>query len=109
LALNPPQIPGATSEYPEAFLIDPSVTIIGKAWNSKAGALVVADSGRSAYIEGLSGWDDDIFGKQVRVTGILRLKKITPDPQVDEWGAVSAGMEGMAKVIEGACWTLIEP
>ena len=90
-------------------MIDPSVTIIGKAWNSKAGALVVADSGRSAYIEGLSGWDDDIFGKQVRVTGILRLKKIAPDPEVDEWGAISAGMEGVTKVIERACWTLIEP
>ena len=93
-------------------MIDSSVTIIGKASNSKAGALVVADSGgsaNSAYIEGLSGWDDDTFGKQVRVTGILRLKNIAPDPQVDEWGAVSAGMKGMANVIEGACWTLIEP
>ena len=90
-------------------MIGPSFTIIGKASNSKAGALVVADNGGSAYIEGLSAWDEDTFGKQVRVTGILRLKKIAPDRQIDEWGAVSAGMEGMTKVIEGACWTLIEP
>ena len=89
-------------------MIDSSVTIIGKASNSKAGAVVVADSGGSAYIEGLSAWDDDTFGKQVRVTGILRLKKIAPDPRVDEWRAISAGMEGLTKVIEGASWILID-
>jgi hypothetical protein len=109
LELNPPQIPGTTSEYLEAFLIDSNVTIIGKPSNSKAGALVVADSGGSAYIKGLSAWDDDTFGKQVRVTGILRLKKIVPDPQVDERGAISASMEGITKAIEGACWILIDP
>ena len=62
---------GITSEYLETFLIASSVTIICKASNSKAVALVVADSGGRAYIEGLSAWDDDTFRKQVRVTGDL--------------------------------------
>ena len=61
------------------------------------------------YIDGLRAWDDSTSGKQIRVTGTLRQPKIAPDSQVDESGAISAGMEGVTHVLEEARWTVIDP
>lgn len=79
-------------------------TIEGKARDAKAGAVVVLDSGEPVYIEGLDGWPSDIEGKRVRATGVLKRKKLIPDPVVDSDGAISQGAEGDQTVLEGASW-----
>jgi hypothetical protein len=46
-------------------------TIIGKAWNAKGGAMVVAPGNHAYYIDGLTSWDKKFYGKKVKVTGTL--------------------------------------
>ena len=88
-------------------MVDKRVTINGTALNAKSGAIVQTDSQHVVHIGRLQEWDDSTFGKLVRVTGIPTEQKLAPDPQVDNTGAVSAGMYGTAYVLQGATWTLI--
>ena len=59
------------------------------------------------YIPNLDFWDEsEYLGKEVYVTGILKYKKIIPDPFVDENGAISTGAEGDQLILENAKWKL---
>jgi hypothetical protein len=60
------------------------VTIIGKAENTKAGAVVISEESKKMYhIDGVSFWENDKHGKLVSVTGVL--KKINQEkPEENE-------------------------
>lgn len=46
------------------------VTIVGQALNAKLGAAVQTEEG-ALYIKGLDKWDDEFYGKKVKVSGKL--------------------------------------
>ena len=87
------------SEY-----LNEKVILKGVAENAKAGAVVVLSDGASVYIDKLESWDEQWFKKRIKVTGILRKKKLAPDPVMNEKGEWTAGMPGMATVLEEATW-----
>lgn len=80
-------------------------TIVGKAENAKAGAVVMDAKGRPIYVEGLAEWDDAHYGKQVSVTGKLVTKQIGP-PTRNAAGEIQAGMDGESDVLENPRWEL---
>lgn len=85
-----------------------TVTLRGKALDAKAGAIVLVDGDRAVYIEGLSGWPNEAYGKRVAVTGVLVRKKFIPDP-VNEAGEICQGARGSQDVLEEAQWTVEGP
>lgn len=81
-------------------------TVQGTARDAKLGAVVVAADGQVYFVEGLDAWEPGFLGRTVRVTGVVRHKKLAPDPTVGPDGAVSAGMVGQAAVLASARWSL---
>jgi hypothetical protein len=59
------------------------------------------------YIQGVEEWNSDILDQAISVTGVLRLRKLAPDPVVGEHGEHSAGAIGNAYVLEDAKWAKI--
>lgn len=87
--------------------VDQEVTLAGVARDSHQGAVVLLSDGTPVYIRGLYCWDAELNFKRVKVTGILRERKIAPDPEVGPSGEVSHGMVGDAWVLEDAKWELL--
>jgi hypothetical protein len=85
-------------------LVGQSVVVVGTAENTHQGAVVTLSDGTEVYVDRLRRWDRPLLGRPVRVTGILRLDKLAPDPAVDANGMVSHGMHGNALVLEAATW-----
>jgi hypothetical protein len=84
-----------------------SVSLVGVAENAKLGAVVVPASGGPVYVTGLDSWPDHLSKTRVRVSGTLQERKLAPDPVVGPNGERSAGMEGMAYVIDDAKWEVL--
>jgi len=82
------------------------ITVIGTARNAAMGAVVVRDDGRVWYVDKLSEWDDKLLGKKVKVSGVVQVRKLAPDPTVGPDGAVSHGMVGTSTILANAKWTL---
>lgn len=89
--------------------LDQQVTIRGTAGNAVLGAVLVLDTGEPVYIEGLHEWPDDVSAGKVEVTGVLRRRKLAPDPGVAPDGGATHGMVGTALVLEGASWSAVSP
>lgn len=87
--------------------INQVVSLIGIAQNAKAGAVITIGDEFVVHIRGLYDWPDELFNKEVRVTGTLTYVKFIPDPIVDEDGAISTGAYGKDYVIENADYTLL--
>jgi hypothetical protein len=81
-----------------------SVTFTGTAWNAAAGAMVsVASTKRPIYIGGLASWSDEIEGKTVEVSGVLRLR----EPQVPPAEGLETALHGIDTetfVVDDADW-----
>jgi hypothetical protein len=73
-------------------------TYTGIAQNAKAGACLIDDKGITYFIEGLDAWKDNVLKKQVKVKGILIIKKQTEELK-NEKGEYSAGSEGDIYII----------
>ena len=59
------------------------VIVIGQAANAKAGAVVISNKDSlHYYVDGLSHWKENEVGKQVKVSG--KLKVITTTPQKED-------------------------
>jgi hypothetical protein len=84
-----------------------TVTLQGTAHDAKGGAVLMIPNDVPIYIENLPCWPDDVFGKQVSVTGVLRKKKLIPDPYISPDGGISQGAIGTQTVLENAEWKLI--
>jgi hypothetical protein len=89
-------------------MITQNTVMLGKAMDSKAGAVLVTDDGRIVYIEGLDYWPSDLVGKSVSVTGLVKWKKLIPDQQIGSRGTISQGSFGEQEVLEQAIWKLAE-
>lgn len=85
-------------------MLDQQVTLVGTADNAYVGALVVLSDSTTIYVGGLDEWDEALYGKEVRVTGTLRKRKLAPDPEVNEKGEHSHGMHGRVTVVDDATW-----
>ncbi len=86
-------------------MVDTNATIKGTARNAHAGAVVLTEDRTPIYIDGLQSWSaTGMDGRDVEVTGTLRLRSLAPDPVVDDDGAVSHGITGDSYVIENASW-----
>ena len=81
--------------------IGQKVTLTGNAKDAKGGAVVLEPNGTVVYIKGLWEWPDELFDKQVSVTGVLKNVKLIPDP-VNEAGEICTGAWGNDWVIEDA-------
>jgi len=80
-------------------MIEKLITLKGKAVDSKAGAcLKIKDE--IVFIENISSWDDELYGKELLIKGILKLKKIIPDVVIEEDGAISQGAPGKQYILE---------
>jgi hypothetical protein len=83
------------------------VTLHGIARDAKGGAVLLLSNNNPVYIEGLSAWPGEFSGKQVSVTGVLREKKLIPDPYIAPDGGISQGAIGTQIVLEKARWKRI--
>ncbi len=80
------------------------VTLEGTARDAALGAVVLLSDGTPVFVGGLLGWDPRWERTRVRVTGRLGLRKMAPDPEVNDKGEVSHGMFGDSLVVEEATW-----
>jgi hypothetical protein len=96
---------GTTTATPSHTL---ARTVVGEAANAKAGAVVLTDVYGEVYVKGLAAWPDDVVGKTVELSGLLRREKLIPDPVTNEDGAVTAGAYGDQTVIADADWKVID-
>jgi len=88
---------------PRAFL-GHSITVVGNAENAHQGAIVTLSDSSEVYVLGLRRWEKALLGKRLEVTGLLRSRKLAPDPDVNEQGEVSHGMFGSSLILEDATW-----
>ncbi len=86
--------------------MEKTVTLRGTARDAKGGAVLLLPTNVPIYIEDLPCWPDEFSGKEVSVTGVLREKKLIPDPYIAPDGAISQGAVGMQTVLEKATWKM---
>jgi hypothetical protein len=85
-----------------------SVTFRGTAWTAAAGATVaVPGTNQPIYIGGLDSWDKELEGKDVEVTGVLRLRERQVPPP-EEGDLPSHGLDTETFVVDGADWALTD-
>jgi hypothetical protein len=73
------------------------VTIDARAQSWDEGAIITWN-GADIFIDNLKEWPESVFGKIVRVTGILSKRKILPDPEVNP-ASIDKANEFSAKFI----------
>jgi hypothetical protein len=83
----------------------------GKAFDAKAGAVIVIDNSIPVYVPTVDIWPSEVLGKSVKVKGTLRYKEHVPVASVDASGAISQGKDpdGDSRdyVIERAEWEIV--
>jgi len=85
-------------------LLDTNITAIGEAHDAYQGAMVLLSDDTPLYVAGLESWDPSVKTKQVKVTGMLRRRKLQPDPSVNAKGERSPGAYGGVFIIDDAVW-----
>ena len=53
------------------------ITVQGKALDAKAGAIVETEESEIYYVDGYSHWEQNFYGKQIEVSGRLRIRETT--------------------------------
>ena len=82
------------------------VTIIGTAEESKVGATVISNKDNKRYfVDGIVSWDKDVRYKQIRVSGILVVKKNKYKSSVNGIPAQQI-MGGVSRIIMKPIWKL---
>lgn len=79
------------------------ITVQGEALNAKAGAMV-----NEYYVEGLSSWPAEFYGKKVEVTGRVKLIEHKQEDLRSANGEWSQGMVGTQHILVGAKYRLVE-
>lgn len=79
-----------------------TITVQGKALNSKAGA-VAGDY----FVDGLQAWPADIHSKMVEVTGILKIVEHAAEDLRNPDGSINQGMEGKQYILMQPQWRLV--
>ena len=81
------------------------INVHGTAQNAMLGAVVMTEDFTPIFLSGIKEWDNDIKGKSVVVTGVLRRKLLAPEATVSPNGEVSHGVEGDSYILENPIWT----
>ncbi len=84
------------------------ISITGRAYNAKLGAIIKTESEEIYYINGLCEWPDDITGKKVMATGIISSEYHNPDNLKTNYGEYKTGMSGEKINLHDANWELLE-
>ena len=87
---------------------DNEVTIIGIAHNGKGGSLLLTEANDVYYMDGIDFRDEIIFGKKIKVTGILVLETFKEEDLKNENGAWKQGVKGEKKTIQISDWEIVE-
>ena len=83
------------------------IVVIGQAKNAKGGAIVVSKENGIYYLEGIYKWDEEVYDKQVKVSGSLRienLKRIKQKPGIP----MVAQLVGIKRTIVKPKWELVK-
>jgi hypothetical protein len=86
--------------------INKRITIHGIAQNAMLGAMIETSDYSPIYMEGIEEWENSILKKSIVVTGVLRRRKLAPDPVVSPKGEISHGISGESFVLENPTWTI---
>jgi len=84
------------------------ITITGTAENAKWGAIVVTKDSKTYYVNELDEWDDELYKKTVKVTGVLKKIEHKAEDLKNEKGEWSQGMIGTQLILENAKWELAQ-
>lgn len=68
------------------------VTIKGLAANVESGAMVIGDTYKTYYVEGVSLWAESVANTRVQVTGTLLVESIKDGELTEEQAAALGGM-----------------
>ncbi|MBZ0238465.1 MAG: hypothetical protein K8M05_39495 [Deltaproteobacteria bacterium] len=85
-------------------LLDQTITAVGEADNAFSGAVLVLADNTPIYIAGLEAWDPALRKQTLKVTGMLRRRKLAPDPTPGPTGAQRHGMQGSVFILDDASW-----
>ena len=96
-----------TSKF--SWMATKDTSIIGKAFNAKAGAVIVDIYERTYYIDGLESWDEKYEGQMLKVKGRLANKtypggELPADPNKP----LVQSMEGDMTIITNATWSIVK-
>lgn len=81
-------------------------TIIGKAENAKAGAIVTSTKDQKMYyLDLVDSWHESIVGKTVKVTGTLKIEEIKPVKKDEE---LSQQITGIKRILLKPKWELVQ-
>ncbi len=85
--------------------LNEQIKISGSAENARLGAIVMTEDFTPIFLSGINEWDNNIEGKSVVVTGVLRRKLLAPKATVGTNGEISHGVGGDSYVLENPTWT----
>ena len=80
------------------------IEIVGKALNAKAGAVVVSADQVTYYVDGLESWDKKVYGKKIKVSGILVIENL---PKDDHQELPAAEIKGVKRTIKKPKWETV--
>ncbi|MBC7862090.1 MAG: hypothetical protein IAF38_03895 [Bacteroidia bacterium] len=81
-------------------------SIIGKAANAKAGAVIITLDEQTYYIDGVTSWSDKLNGKILKVKGKLAERSYGEERKPGE--PIVQTMEGKMTCIVKATWGVIK-
>lgn len=81
-------------------LLGKEITLLGIAFDSKAGAVLKLKDDIIVYIDDLASWSSEFLKQKISVIGTLQQKKIIPDVTIDAHGAISQGAPGDQYLLE---------
>jgi hypothetical protein len=83
------------------------IVVIGQAKNAKAGAMVITKDSGGYYLEGIDSWDEEIYDKQVKVSGILKIENLKRSKQKPGL-PMRQEMVGIKRTILKPKWELVK-
>lgn len=83
------------------------ITLVGTAYDAKAGAMILTENESAVYIRGLDEWPGQYSGKKISVSGLLTKDKLVPDPVIGRDGGISTGAYGEDYVLDNAEYKLM--
>jgi hypothetical protein len=83
------------------------IVVIGQTKNAKGGAIVVSKDNGVYYLEGIDSWNEEIYDKRVKVSGILKIENLKRSKQKPGI-PMRAEMVGIKRTILKPQWELIK-
>lgn len=84
------------------------ITVIGIAQEDKGGAVVTTDEGVFYFLDKLDIWNDNIYGKRIRVTGRLNIEEIKENPYKGSDSVTPQQRNGPKMILKKPKWDLLE-